>query len=116
MLSVLPQLILTVEACFEVVLAATFSSKVTTATLVALEASALVAFLKTLAVTLSSEVTATLSVALETSALVTAKAASALAVVIIVIAATSADTLSSATANLLAALFEVFLAMGMELE
>ena len=73
-------LILVVEVNAEVLLASALASEITATTLVALEATTLVAFLETL----STEVTATLAVALE--------AAASTLVIVVIIASTAADT------------------------
>ena len=77
-------LILVVEVNAEVLLASALASEITATTLVALEATTLVALLETLAVTLSSEVSAALAVALE--------AAASTLVIVVIIASTAADT------------------------
>ena len=77
-------LILVVEVNAEVLLASALASEITATTLVALEATTLVAFLETLSVALATEVTATLAVALE--------AAAATLVIVVIIASTATDT------------------------
>ena len=77
-------LILVVEVNAEVLLASALSSEITATTLVALEATTLVAFLETLSVALATEVTATLAVALEATA--------STLVIVVIIASTATDT------------------------
>ena len=78
-------LILVVEVNAEVLLASALASEITATTLVALEATTLVAFFETLSVALATEVSATLAVALET-------AAATLVIVVIVASTAATDT------------------------